>query len=384
MAEEIYDVISTNVRIFGRTLDIAGARWLGYSGSGIEFQTRARKVQVDILGISETNDLSDFAWIGVFLDGSDVMAKRFQVRRDLRTYEVLYNPEGASHTVKLVKLTETRNDKVALSCIRADEPLYPAGAREHSILFIGDSLTAGYGIAEGHMLSEDPAQYQFTTAEEDVTKGYAWQSARMLDASAQFFCWSGNGVISQYVEPSSEVPVTDNLMPSLLPYTDKITEQVARIYLKAHGWKEKPGAPALTYLGQQGDDFRPELVVSNLGTNDASFTRNVRVRERHFVQRYLEMLREVQRIYPGARILITYGMMETSLSDACNETALLGDYQYLQLPLMNPLQDGIGGGGHPSTATHRLTAEILTARIRDMMGWPRTETAGAAEDFFDE
>lgn len=370
MEEKTFDLIPENVRIFGRTLSLAGALWLGSSGSGVEFETSAPEVKADILGVSSTNDITEFAYLGVFIDDAEEMSKRFEVRRDLRTYELFSNPDGESHRVRLVKLTESKRDKVALSCLRASEGMVPAGGSSRKILFIGDSLVAGYGVLGEHHIEDDPDAYTFTTREQDVTKSFAWQTAYRLDAEAEYFCWSGNGIISRSIEKGSDVPVTDQLMPTLLPYVDKDVESTARIYLRAHGWKDPDPSMRLTQLTDRGPDaFRPELIVSNLGTNDAGFTKGISVREQHFGQKYLEMLREVQRIYPLARILIVYGLMETSLSDVCNEVALMGDYQYLQLPLMNPKDDGIGGGGHPGIVSHAIAAQVLSDKVHDMMGW---------------
>lgn len=370
MAEQTCDLIPENVRIFGRTLSLAGALWLGSSGSGVEFTTSAPDVKADILGVSSTNEVTDFAYLGVFLDDSREMAKRFEVRRDLRTYELFSNPDGQMHKVKLVKLTESKRDKVALSCLRLDGTVCPTVAGGRRILFIGDSLVAGYGVLGEHHLQDDPDAYTFTTREQDVTKSYAWLTAERLGAEAEYCCWSGNGVISRFVEKDSDVPVTDLLMPTLLPYVDKDVESTARIYLRAHGWKDPDPSLQLTRLVDRGPDaFVPDLIVSNLGTNDETFTKGVVVREQHFGQKYLEMLREMQRIYPESRILIAYGLMLTGLSDVCNQTALMGDYQYVQLPQMRPQDDGIGGGGHPGMVSHAIAAQVLSDKIADMMGW---------------
>ena len=385
-----YPIHERHMRILGRTLAIGGVTWLGYSGSGIEFCTDAESVQAELIGLTATGERSDFAWIGIFLDDEEKMYRKLLIRRELRSYDICRNPDRKQIRVRIVKLTEERCDTVGIACVTALEgTIRPAPARPHRILFIGDSLTAGYGVLK----SQDPEQpYAFTTTDEDVTKAYPYITAMHLNADAQFFCWSGNGIISRWIDESTDIPITEDLMPALYPYTAKHTEQVVTITMQAKGgrpfaagFEEDHEETQDTKYSSQSTDvsgnrknglqlldrwaFSPDLVVTNLGTNDASFVRGIPVREQHFVQRYLELLRSIARDYPFARILVTYGMMEKSLSEACERVAGLGNFDYLELPLMDPFLDGFGGGLHPSAQTHEKTANVLCYKICQMTGW---------------
>ncbi len=418
-----FDCIPRNMKIFGRTLEIAGALWLGYSGSGVEFETDAEMVRADILGVSETKTADQLAYLGVFVTdlgssnvkeeepvpevyesengeedrpprslsiinavqptpgGESEMAKRIQVRRDLHTYDICRNPDRHILRIKIVKLTEARNDKVALSVIHAEGNIWPTQWKPHRILFIGDSMTAGYGVRTEASLQDNPVLYQFTTEDEDVTKAFAWQTAQMLGAEAEYFCWSGNGVISRWIGPETDLPLTDDLMPALFPYVDRTTEQLARIYLRAKGWKPPAGSSSVTWLNPAA--FAPELIVVNLGTNDASFVRGIPVREQHFATKYLEMLRGIAEFYPGARILLAYGMMEKSLSEANRQVAIMGGFDHVELPLMNPQLEGVAAGGHPSAMSHRHAAQVVCAKVREMLGWEQVrEVAPDDRSFF--
>ena len=369
MAAQKYDLTPENVRIIGRCLSLAGGLWPGTPGAGVEFWTDASVVRADVLGISETKRREDFSYLGVFLDGEERPYRKLMIRTEMHTVDILRNPEKKMHRVRIVKLTETQYDKLCLSVLTADAALTPTAPPRRRILFVGDSLTAGYGLGQEHELSEDPMAYQFTTEDEDVTRSYAWLTARALHAQGQYFAWSGNGVISQWIPPEIETPYTENLLPSLYPYVDKTTETFAKIYLKAKGWKEPAGSYFLTRYNPQS--FPADVLVFALGTNDASFTRGVPTREQHFMNRYAEFIRDVRAQYPNAVPIVICGMMETGLMDACQEAASLAEADFLPLPLMNPMQDGIGGGGHPGPASHRLWAEILTSRILQRTGWER-------------
>ena len=43
--------------------------------------------------------------------------------------------------------------------------------------------------------------------------------------------------------------------------------------------------------------------------------------------------------------------------------------KYLQLPLQDEENDGIGTFWHPTEATHEKTAQLVTAAAKKLMGW---------------
>ena len=117
--------------------------------------------------------------------------------------------------------------------------------------------------------------------------------------------------------------------------------------------------------------FLPQLVVIYLGTNDVSFTRGISVREQHFVRRYIDLINDVRKFYTGARVLVLYGMMDQQLMEACRYAAGYTGSDFLELPLMNPAEEGIGCGQHPSPLTHRLAAEKIADYAGEVLGWER-------------
>ena len=92
----------------------------------------------------------------------------------------------------------------------------------------------------------------FRTADEDVTKTYAYQAAEMLHADSRIVAYSGNGGLSRWIAPEQDTPYTKNILPEIFPY---IQNEV------------------------------PDLIVCNLGTNDASYVRQIPSRERAFVEK---------------------------------------------------------------------------------------------------
>ena len=373
IAMDKYQVNANNFRILGRTIESAGIRWLAYSASGIEFITSASVVKADIAGITGTGDDSDYAWIGIILNDDQQKMKRVRIARGMRTYTICENFGLRDVKITILKLTEEKDDKVGIAAVYADCPVLPEKTPDRRILFIGDSITAGYGVEAGEAPGD--TSYVYDSADTNPLRAYPYLTARGLSADFQLFCWSGNGVISHWIE-NTDLPDTADLMPALYPYTAKNTEEVVRITMSAKGVRGvsfDPNAPAGSPRGltiYDPAEFVPDVIVSNLGTNDASYTKGTPARERLFMQRYAQFLAALGRDYPGALKIAAYGLMEQSLAPAVREAAFLSDSLYLPLPMLDPA-DGLGGGQHPGALTHTRTAKILIQAIRQQTGWPQ-------------
>ena len=68
-------------------------------------------------------------------------------------------PEGES-TVKLIKLSEAAQSVIAIDSFEVDGKPQPTEAAKHSIEFIGDSITCGYGV-------DDPLGKSFSIYNEE-------------------------------------------------------------------------------------------------------------------------------------------------------------------------------------------------------------------------
>lgn len=217
----------------------------------------------------------------------------------------------------------------------------PTDKKDRKIEFIGDSITCGYGVLGG---PEAP----FSTETESADDAFAVQCARALDADYQLVSFSGIGVISRYIEPEENEPLTDVLMPALYPHTDAVLA-------KRYGW------------GPESWDFSsfcPQVVVINLGTNDDSYTRGIREREERFEEEYCEFVRNIHRRNPGAEIVCTFGVMSQRLLPRVEEAVqrLSESGVPVRMHREEPMPPGevTGCDGHPSAQRQRKMAESLT------------------------
>ena len=95
--------------------------------------------------------------------------------------------------MEIIKLSESPMSAVGIEAF-AEGSAEALPEKPLKIEFIGDSITCGYGV------DDEDENHQFTTATEDVTKAYAYKTAKALDAEYSMFSASGYGIVSGYTE----------------------------------------------------------------------------------------------------------------------------------------------------------------------------------------
>ena len=119
--------------------------------------------------------------------------------------------------------------------------------------------------------------------------------------------------------------------------------------------------------------FRPDVVVVNLGTNDMSWCAGRKDRNAEFRRKYAEFLKTVRKDNPGAEILCILGVMGEALNTTMEAAA--GDYKAetgdekirsLTLREQDGKRNGYGADWHPSEQTQQELADILTEAVRPL------------------
>ena len=173
------------VRILGITNKEPSGLHLCWSASGIAFVTAASVVTVEMAAQSIAPQ--EDAFIGVFINDEKQFRQKIRAVPGKRKY-IIYQQESAETIrIRLVKLTEEQYGNVWITNLITDAPVTRDAIPSRHLLFIGDSLTAGYGVDGINGIST------FRTADEDVTKTYAYQAAEMLHADSRIVAYSGNG-----------------------------------------------------------------------------------------------------------------------------------------------------------------------------------------------
>ena len=270
-----------------------------------------------------------------------------QTRPGQTRYPLAEGLADGRHTVRLVKRTETfYGTPTFLGFEVAGGELLPLPeAPARRLEFIGDSITAGYGV-EG---ASPTCVYSLDTENAELT--YAAQTAAQLNAAYHVAAVSGLGVVRNY---NSDNPLSAGTMLSYYGRTLANEE--------AEDW-----------------DFAawvPDAVVINLGTNDFSTTPHPA--GELFLNGYTNLIFKVRDLYPEAHIFAVGGPLmagpaeDTIRSVVTQMTQVLGDARVHYVPIANTLEltaVDFGCDWHPNASGQAKIAAQLAPAIADVLGW---------------
>ena len=306
-----------NANIFGRH-DVANeALVLYHSASGIEvcFEGCSLKVLLHSTGKS---------YMRVYVDGAKE-GERLAVFEGEKEYVAVDGIETGRHTVRLVKATEESEAIWTVKALTADNFLLPPKKPDLRIEFIGDSITAGYGVL-------GRADEAYSVDNSDSTKSYAYRTAHALNANYSIIGWSGICVKAYQFVP---------------------TLNMTQLY------SQVSNRNTAAYEG----GFDADVVVLNLGTNDTAYLlsgKDASYGEK-FPADYHTLLTAIRAKNPRAYIVCLYGMMlKDEVISGGIQAAIkaLGDEKIVYNPFdFKP--NNLGAYGHPSREAHKGFSEGL-------------------------
>ncbi|WP_379155798.1 SGNH/GDSL hydrolase family protein [Paenibacillus sp. sgz5001063] len=342
------------MKIIGRTHYYNDVLWLALSGGGVEFSFHGTKAEITLKGDAIASTDNNLARIGISVNGRRVIDD--QVDKPLKSYTVFESDKEQEVTIRITKLSEAAMSTVGIQEITVDaaDGIKPTPPQLHTIEFIGDSITCGYGV------DDEEALHSFSTATEDVTKAYAYLTAQRLEADYSMVSYSGYGIITGYTD--NDEKLTTHLLPD---YYEKVGKSEGkfddRLLPQDLPWDFKK--------------FVPDLIVINLGTNDDSYTKEDTGKQIEYAEEYVEFLKKVRLCNPHAPILCTLGIMGDRLFPFVEQavehyTRETGDSNITSMRFEVQLEeDGYAADFHPSRITHSKAAEKLAAHIKKLMGW---------------
>ncbi|MBO4325008.1 MAG: hypothetical protein J5845_06405 [Lachnospiraceae bacterium] len=349
LTETEYLMTKDNVKTIGRTYYEKDIRWCGYSGSGVEFTFAGHDCTVHLVSDDQYTSATHAARVGIFVDGervADVLMD--EPRKDVKIIE---SEKLTFATVKIIKLSEVSDSVVGIESLTMTGSLLPISARATRIEFIGDSITCGYGV-DGEFEKD-----VYSTANEDCTKAFAYKTADLLNADYSLVSISGYGIVSGYTATGEKLG--DKILP---PYYTKFGMSIAT-------FGEGRRADEIDW---DFDEFLPDIVVINLGTNDSSYCKDD-AKKREYIDGYKEFLAAVRAKNPDAKIICTLGIMGTELCESMEKAVEefkteKGDTNIVTMRFeeQDVENDGIVVDWHPSEATHGKAAKKLAKFITEL------------------
>lgn len=341
-------------KLVGRTYLNDDVLWAAFSGAGAEFIYTGKKLDITIVGdgASTAGNADNYARVAIYVDKERVIDDMLDEKE--KTYTAFESDSEKSVNVQIIKLSECAMSTIGIKPIKLGEgeKIEPAKAKDLKIEFIGDSITCGYGV-------DDPdKEHHFKTSTEDVTKAYAYKTAQALDADYSMVSISGYGIISGYTD------------------SGKKPEQTIPQYYDKLGFSYNKFADSLEVAGLEWnfDNYKPDIVVINLGTNDMSYAKN-ELTQAEFEEGYIKFLKQVRSHNPDSYIFCTYGVMGNTLirniKNVCDKySEETGDNKvtFFTLPMQDENKNGIVADWHPSEATHEICAQRAVKTIKETLG----------------
>lgn len=358
MDKRVIMMTDDKVKRIGRTYIYKDILWCALSGTGIECRFKGKEAEVTIVGdniaVSDKEE-GNYARIGIYIN--DKLMVKSMIQEEEMTFKVFESDESKDVTLRVIKLSESPMSTIGIKSIEivTEDGMKPVKKRDKYIEFIGDSITCGYGIDD-----EDP-EHGFTTATEDVTKAYAYKTAKELDAEYSMISYSGYGIISGYTGDEKK----QNTKEILPEFYEKVG------YSQGYfGGDLKPES-----LRWDFENNQPDLIVINLGTNDYSYCKENQYKRKEFTKRYEEFLKVVRENNPQSNILCTLGIKGAELFE-CIEKAVdnyMSSFEDEKIYVMKfeeqVIEDGLAADYHPTEKTNIKAAAQLVEKIKAIMNW---------------
>ena len=356
---------SKYVKYIGRSVYSNDELWFGLTDSGISFDFTGKHVEMNLMGDSAAFSETEGARIKVYADG-EVVYDKCLTEYPFETITVDFD-ESKEHTVKLIKVSECANNTVLLENIFVDgDSIKPSQNGSHTIEFVGDSITCGYGV------DAESEREHFLTSTEDGTKTYAYKTAEHFNADYSMVSYSGCGAVSGYT--NAKTPNTQNLMKDFYELVGHSYGTTGNGSIDINKWDFKES---------------PELIVINLGTNDNSYTGSDSGKKEEFKTAYTELIKQIRGKNPESEILCILGLMGDQLYPSITEAvdaykSESGDSKINCCKIDSiDYSDGYGADYHPKEISHERAAATLIAEIEKLYGWtdndPIIQSAKAEE-----
>lgn len=313
-----------------------------HSASGFEIFVKGFNVYATITA-TNYSDLSCRPCIVIVIDDDFDNAQTIFLTKASQDVALMTNNKDIlEHKIDVYKRSESIDSHIAVSLLKTDGIfIKKIEEKELKIEFIAASSSTGYGNLGS------PSSEGKTTSNSDALKGFAFLTAQALNADVNIFSASGWGcAFSQWTNPNN------TNVPAYYDYVD---------FKSSIEWDH--------------NNFVPDVVVVNLGTNDWSYI-NAAVtatqrdeRMTKFQQAYVEFLRKLHDYYPDAQIIVLYGLMQEQNIFEMTEVIVKNAQAYIpNLKVIKILGDAGGYNSHPSAKRHAEIAEELTAFIKTTLG----------------
>ncbi len=325
-AEEVNSFDEQFVNLYGRMDNGEGVVNIDNVGSGIEIAFYGTELKAKLTVTQPSNGMKIFGH--VFIDGEMGEFTPFVSGDEVVLAQDL---EEGIHTAALHKSSEIDEGRIAVNEFYAERFLRIPEKSSFKMEFIGDSITCGYGnmiLGAGANRNSDNS---------DACLSYAFLTGKALGADFSIVSYSG-----------------------ICVKADRWGAGFAMVDL--HTYTSLQTKTPYTY------DADMDVVVLNLGTNDASYNNEIdHTYFRQFPNDYRDFLTHLRTVYPDAYIVCAYGMMGLDDHIDSGIKQAIEEMNDKKISYKTFLKNDAGVGGHPYRTAHKMYAEQLTEYIESLL-----------------
>lgn len=344
---EMIDADNTAIQYSGK-IDFSNKNAPQFSHAGVSVKTLFEGTGIDI--ILEDSGFKDYCLI--FIDKRAPLL--IHLKRGKHTYTIARNLSNGFHSIKIFKRSEANCGMITFFglALESEKGIHSPAHYTRNLFFIGDSITAGYG--NDRDITGLP-ESGFDSFYQNHYNAYGAIAARNMNSNYQTVCYSGIGVVR-----GSSGDTRYN-MPDFYRQIN---------YGSKTRWNP--------------NDYIPDVIVINLGTNDYNSENDYRILDdKLFQETYTRFVQEIRDDYPNAQIICAVGCMITNdwppgkrAKNRLRKTVLKmvkqfnksGDAKvhYMELTVSQPSN---GDNYHPNTPNHIEMAKSVEILCRKIMGW---------------
>ena len=313
------------INIYGRSYIQSGNLCLDHVASAVEVGVIGGRLLVELTS-------SQKSVMKVFIN-DDTEGTKIDIKAGTSRYLIAQNLENVYHKIRIVKATELQDATWQIHSFSATQFASVVEKSALKVEFIGDSITAGYGVLGQPNMPK-------TVENSDGTSAYAYLTAQALGANYSIVAWSGICTKAYYW-------CKDIHMHDLYQYVS---------------YKNKT---------EYTETEHPDVIVVNLGTNDAGYLSGEyggAAYGEQFPTDYKGFLQMLRMKHPNAYIICLYGMLgKNGVIDSGIQTAIekMNDAKIVYNPFTFSA-DASGAAGHPSATAQKDWATALTKYISSL------------------
>lgn len=320
-----------HVARMGRSaITAAGAAHVGYPGVSFYASFDGTRVAV----AAEAS--GDNSYLDVIVDGG--APRKLHLAKGAQTVVLAQDLARQPHTVEIVNRSETWHGTATFNRFDTDGSWLAAPELpQRKLLVLGDSVTCGEAIDRVPGEKKHPSWW-------NPRASYGMLLARDLHAQVQLVCAGGRGLVRTWDNRTDLLKLPDY-------YQLAIADQKAPV-----AWDQR--------------DYRPDLIVVAIGTND--FNPGIPDRAQ-YVDAYVRFVRTLLTDHPQAQVALTEGALLTGEKKAALVAYLAETVRRVDDKRVRAIASvtvaGDAQDGHPTREQNADIAKGLLPQLQAIMRW---------------